>query len=145
MVQQDSQLTAQQPTENEQNQRIQSRFGVAAQDYVTSAVHAQGPDLPWLVEAAALTGNELVVDVGTGTGHTALALAPFVKRLEMQQRELELIGDKRRFEVGAKRVCLVWVVVRDADVADLALRHQLAEHFGCLAGMAQRIRPVKLI
>ena len=81
MAQQDSQLTAQQPTENEQNQRIQSRFGVAAQDYVTSAVHAQGPDLPWLVEAAALTGNELVVDVGTGTGHTALALAPYAREV----------------------------------------------------------------
>jgi SAM-dependent methyltransferase len=81
MTQHDSQTTASQPSENERNQLIQSRFGVAAQDYVTSAVHAQGPDLLWLVEAAALTGNELVVDVGTGTGHTALALAPYAREV----------------------------------------------------------------
>ncbi len=81
MAQHDSQTTAQQPSENEQNKRIQSRFGIAAQDYVTSAVHAQGPDLSWLVEAAALSGNELVVDVGTGTGHTALALAPYAREV----------------------------------------------------------------
>ena len=81
MAQYDPQTTAHQPVENEQNQLIQSRFGVAAQDYVTSAVHAQGPDLPWLVEAAALTGDELVVDVGTATGHTALALAPYAREV----------------------------------------------------------------
>ena len=57
-------------------QQIQSRFGAAAADYVTSKVHASGPDLVWLVEAAALTGTERVLDVATGGGHTAFALAP---------------------------------------------------------------------
>jgi SAM-dependent methyltransferase len=71
--------TQQQQAQNERNQLIQCRFGVAAQDYVTSAVHAQGPDLPWLIEAADLRGNELVIDVATGTGHTALALAPYAR------------------------------------------------------------------
>ena len=81
MTQHESQTTAQQLSGNEQNQLIQSRFGAAAQDYVTSSVHAQGPDLLWLVEAAALTGNELVVDVATGTGHTALVLAPHAREV----------------------------------------------------------------
>lgn len=67
--------------ENERNRLIQSNFGVAARDYVTSAVHAQGPDLAWVVEAAALHGEEVVVDVATGTGHTALALAPHAREV----------------------------------------------------------------
>ncbi|GHO66050.1 putative methyltransferase YcgJ [Ktedonobacter sp. SOSP1-52] len=66
---------------DERNERIQSRFGVAASDYVTSAVHAQGPDLQWLVETARLDGSEVVVDVATGTGHTALALAPHAREV----------------------------------------------------------------
>lgn len=56
--------------------QVQHNFGVAAADYVTSRVHASGQDLTWLVEAAALTGVERVLDVATGGGHTAFALAP---------------------------------------------------------------------
>jgi ubiquinone/menaquinone biosynthesis C-methylase UbiE len=67
---------AQDTTEHAKLQQIQSRFGVAAADYVTSKVHASGQDLVWLVEAAALTGTERVLDVATGGGHTAFALAP---------------------------------------------------------------------
>ncbi len=62
--------------ESEQILLVQRNFGATAQAYATSTVHSQGPDLDWIVEAAALTGNEQVVDVATGTGHTAFALAP---------------------------------------------------------------------
>jgi len=62
--------------EREKIQQIQHQFGAAARQYVTSQVHASGPDLDWIVEAAALTGTEYVLDVATGTGHTAFALAP---------------------------------------------------------------------
>ncbi|GCE30558.1 hypothetical protein KDA_60420 [Dictyobacter alpinus] len=61
---------------NEQNKLIQQRFGVAASDYVGSSVHSQGPDLDWLVQAAELKGSEVVVDLATGAGHAAFALAP---------------------------------------------------------------------
>ncbi len=60
---------------------VQHNFGAVAQNYVTSNVHANGLDLEWLKEAAALTGKELVVDVATGTGHTALTLAPYAAQV----------------------------------------------------------------
>jgi ubiquinone/menaquinone biosynthesis C-methylase UbiE len=60
----------------EKIQQVQSHFGAAAADYVTSKVHASGQDLAWVVEAAGLTGSERVLDVATGGGHTAFALAP---------------------------------------------------------------------
>ncbi|HEX6481432.1 MAG TPA: hypothetical protein VF043_21540, partial [Ktedonobacteraceae bacterium] len=58
--------------QNWKHRLVKDRFGAAARAYTTSKVHASGPDLAWMVEAAALTGKEQVVDVGTGTGHTVL-------------------------------------------------------------------------
>ena len=63
---------------DEVKRRISSRFGAAAGNYVSSAVHAEGDDLPRLVELARLRGDERVLDVATGGGHTALAFAPHV-------------------------------------------------------------------
>jgi ubiquinone/menaquinone biosynthesis C-methylase UbiE len=70
-----------------------------AADYVTSKVHASGQDLAWLVELAALTGTERVLDVATGGGHAAFALAPHAAQvvaldltppmLEVAQKEAE--------------------------------------------------------
>jgi Methylase involved in ubiquinone/menaquinone biosynthesis len=74
-------MAQQQSAANVQNQLIKNNFGEAAQNYVTSTVHAEGPDLRWLIEDATLTGNEIVLDVATGTGHTALALAPHVREV----------------------------------------------------------------
>jgi SAM-dependent methyltransferase len=56
----------------------QRQFGAVAASYTTSSYHATGPDLAALVEAARFRGDERVLDVGTGTGHTAFAVAPHV-------------------------------------------------------------------
>lgn len=57
---------------------VQQQFGAVAAAYVVSPVHARGPDLPKLVAAAGCSGGELVLDLGTAAGHTALAFAPHV-------------------------------------------------------------------
>src|SRR5207244_1145021 len=57
---------------------VRQQFGAVAANYVTSAVHARGRDLQALVEAAAPTGRERALDLGTAAGHAALALAPHV-------------------------------------------------------------------
>lgn len=54
---------------------VQRQFGAVATAYTTSSVHAAGADLAALLEAAAIQGGERVLDVATGGGHTALALA----------------------------------------------------------------------
>jgi SAM-dependent methyltransferase len=60
---------------------VQAQFGAAAQDYVTSVTHAKGDDLRRLVELAQLRGDEQVLDIATGGGHTALAFAPHVREV----------------------------------------------------------------
>src|ERR1044071_2143724 len=58
---------------------VQETFGAAAQGYVTSSIHAKGGDLQRLIELARPRGDERLLDVATGGGHTALAFAPHVR------------------------------------------------------------------
>ena len=57
------------------------QFNKQAALYATSAVHRYGPSLPVLVEMAGPEPADLVLDVATGTGNTALALAPHVSKV----------------------------------------------------------------
>jgi ubiquinone/menaquinone biosynthesis C-methylase UbiE len=56
----------------------QQRFGRYAEQYVTSAPHAQGEDLDRLLALAQPRAAWTVLDVATGGGHTALKFAPHV-------------------------------------------------------------------
>jgi len=53
------------------------RWEKAAEAYATGE-HKAGRELELVVEYAAPSGTERVLDIGTGAGHTALALAPRV-------------------------------------------------------------------
>jgi SAM-dependent methyltransferase len=74
---------------------IRQQFGAAAAKYASSPVHSGGPNLDAMLERAALTGGERVLDVGCGAGHTALAFAPHVAEvvaLDMTQQMLDEAG-----------------------------------------------------
>jgi len=53
----------------------QNQFDRQAAMYATSAVHRSGPSLPVLVEFAGVQSGERALDVATGTGNTAFAIA----------------------------------------------------------------------
>lgn len=55
---------------------VQRQFGPVAAAYATSTVHKEGPELAAMLAAAELRGDERVLDVACGAGHTALAFAP---------------------------------------------------------------------
>lgn len=61
--------------------RSRERFGRFAEGYVESAAHASGDDLARLVELAEPAASDVALDIATGGGHTALALAPHVARV----------------------------------------------------------------
>ena len=54
-------------------------FGPRAELYRDSATHGNPEVLERIVEMVAPQGDELLLDVGTGPGHTAIAFAPHVK------------------------------------------------------------------
>lgn len=57
---------------------VRRQFGPVAAAYATSSVHVGGADLDAMLAAASLRGDEAVLDVAAGAGHTALAFAPRV-------------------------------------------------------------------
>jgi ubiquinone/menaquinone biosynthesis C-methylase UbiE len=56
------------------------QFNANADKYAVSNVHRAGPSLPVLLALAEPVQGDLSLDVATGTGHTALAIARFVAK-----------------------------------------------------------------
>lgn len=73
------------------HQRIQDQFGPNALHYAASPVHARGASLQRLVEATSPQPSWMVLDVATGTGHTAFAFAPHVARVVALDLTLPMI------------------------------------------------------
>lgn len=59
----------------EHKERVRAQFGGSAEEYVKSAGHAAGDDLDQLVAWAEGGPDKVALDVATGGGHTALAMA----------------------------------------------------------------------
>lgn len=75
----------------------QARFGRFAQTYVQSAGHATGAELNRLLELAAPEPDWLALDIATGGGHTALKLAPCVRRVIASDLTLLMLEAARSF------------------------------------------------
>ncbi|PDW02636.1 class I SAM-dependent methyltransferase [Candidatus Viridilinea mediisalina] len=75
--------------------RAQAQFGPVAQAYVTSSMHASGADLARVVALADAQGHELALDVATGGGHMALALAPVVRHVVASDLTLTMLHAAR--------------------------------------------------
>jgi len=71
------------------------RWEKAAEAYATGE-HKSGRELQLVVEYAAPTGKERVLDIGTGAGHTALALAPRVSEVVLTDPVDAMLAQARR-------------------------------------------------
>jgi ubiquinone/menaquinone biosynthesis C-methylase UbiE len=56
------------------------QFDRNAEKYATSHVHRSGPSLPVLLELARPEETDQALDIATGTGHTAIAVAQHVRK-----------------------------------------------------------------
>lgn len=90
---------------------VEQFFGKHARDYSKSQSHAHGSDLAALLKALKPKKAEVALDVATGTGFTAVALAKFVGHVtgidvtdEMLEQARKLMQDEGavnvRFELG---------------------------------------------
>ncbi|MEN9938430.1 MAG: hypothetical protein RLZZ387_5009 [Chloroflexota bacterium] len=99
---------------------VRRQFSPAAAAYASSAVHAAGPDLAALVAAAGAQGHERVLDMGSGAGHTALALAPHVASVtavDLADAMLEQ-GQRLAAERGIANITFVRGDVEQLDFPD---------------------------
>ena len=94
--------------------RVRDQFGRTAQSYVSSQTHAHGSDLDRLLELAAPQPTDLALDVSTGGGHTALALAPHVGRVVASDLTPAMLAAARRF-LTEQGITNVDYVIADAE------------------------------
>jgi len=135
----------------DREQAIQRQFGAAAERYRVSCYHADAPDLDTMLGAVELRGDEALLDLGTGTGHTALAFAPHVATVVGLDLTPAMLDEARslaregrfenvRFEVG-RAEALPYADQR----FDLVTCRVCAHHFGdvraALGEAARVLRP----
>jgi ubiquinone/menaquinone biosynthesis C-methylase UbiE len=72
---------------------VQEKFGAAAADYAASTVHAKGESLARLVERVGPQRHWRVLDMATGAGHMALALAPHVALVVASDITSEMLAE----------------------------------------------------
>lgn len=85
---------------SELKEAVQAQFAGSAEAYVTSAVHANPVDLQRMIALAGLRGDEIVLDVATGGGHTALAFAPHVREVVATDLTPAMLDAAQRFITG---------------------------------------------
>ena len=101
----------------EDNRDIARRqFGAHAEQYVKSVHHAKGESLDRLIALTAPRPEWRVLDVATGGGHTALALAPYVREVVATDLTPQMLEAAREFlrSKGIKNV-----EFREADATAL--------------------------
>ena len=96
--------------------KVREQFGANAEAYVTSEVHAKGASLQRILELMNPDKSWQVLDVATGTGHTAFALAPFVASVLATDITPEML--EKAGQLATERE-LSNVMLEIADAADL--------------------------
>jgi ubiquinone/menaquinone biosynthesis C-methylase UbiE len=79
---------------------VKQRFGTYAENYVNSTDHAKGDSLDRLIEVAQPQAGWRALDVATGGGHTALAVARHVREVVATDLTREMLAAAERFIRG---------------------------------------------
>lgn len=102
------------PAQNHKD-RVRAQFGRTAQDYVTSVRHRTGSDLERLVELAEPKPTDDALDVATGGGHTALAIAPHVRSMVSSDLTPEMLAAAEAFITGENGLTNVTFKIAEAE------------------------------
>jgi ubiquinone/menaquinone biosynthesis C-methylase UbiE len=89
---------------------VRASFAPVAANYARAAFHTSSERLREVVELASPQAGDLVLDVATGTGNTALALAPFVRRVVGLDLTREMLDQARRVTAERGVVNADWVL-----------------------------------
>jgi ubiquinone/menaquinone biosynthesis C-methylase UbiE len=75
---------------------VQQQFGPVADQYASFNYHAAGPDLEPMLEAGQMSGQERVLDIGSGPGHTALLYATKAREVVASDPTEAMLDQGRR-------------------------------------------------
>ena len=123
-------------------------FSKHAEDYANSESHAHGSDLSRLVELLDPKPNEIALDVGTGTGFTAMEIAHRVSRVvaiditeEMLQQARKLAAERGILNIQFEKGDALEVPYNESSF-DVVTTRRAAHHFvdvGKFLGEAARV------
>ncbi len=115
-----------------------TRWEKAAEAYATGE-HKSGRELQLVIDFAAPAGTERALDIGTGAGHTALALAPRVSTVVLTDPVPTMLATARRLftEAGVRNAEFIEAVAErlpfpDASF-DIVTTRLAAHHFDDVA------------
>ena len=89
---------------------MRARFAPVAANYAKATFHTSTERLREVLELAQPQATDLALDVATGTGNTALALAPFVRRVVGLDLTREMLAHARRLTAERRVANAEWVL-----------------------------------
>src|SRR6266568_7889142 len=103
-----------QPGNNDKKAQVQDYFSRTAESYVGSFSHRAGDDLQRLIELGEWNPQLQALDIATGGGHTALAVAPYVEQVTVTDLTPRMLEKARDF-ILAQGVTNARFQVADAE------------------------------
>ena len=128
--------------------QAQEQFGRQAEFYARSCAHRAGEGLDALVEYAALGRYGTVVDIGTGAGFTAVAVAPYAGRVVATDIAPGMLAHTNKLaeERGVGDIALALAEAESlpfaSDSLDAITCRQAAHHFYDLPRAVREVRRV---
>lgn len=112
---------------------VQEQFGTHADKYVSSSTHSKGADLTLLPQWLQLPADATVLDIATGGGHAAKALAPYAAYVFATDLTRDMLQNTRSFLASEPNI---FFVTADAEALpfldntfDAAVCRIAAHHF----------------
>lgn len=100
-------------------ERVKAQFAATAAGYVVSKGHASGDDLERLAELADPSADDVALDIATGGGHTALAIARGAGRVVASDFTQKMLLTAREF-ITSKGMPNVLYALADAETLPFA-------------------------
>ncbi|MBV8695158.1 MAG: class I SAM-dependent methyltransferase, partial [Ktedonobacteraceae bacterium] len=82
---------------DEKKAQVQDYFSRTAESYVASFPHRTGSDLERLIELGEWHSHQQALDIATGGGHTALAVAPHIAQVTVTDLTPIMLEKARAF------------------------------------------------
>lgn len=103
----------------EQKAQVQAYFSRTAASYITSTSHRTGTDLQRLIELGEFSPQHYAIDIATGGGHTALAVAPHVGQIMVTDLTPAMLEQARAY-ILAQGITNAQFQVADAEALPFA-------------------------
>ncbi|MDG6938159.1 MAG: methyltransferase domain-containing protein [Nitrososphaerota archaeon] len=127
---------------------VEGFFGSHAQGYSKSQSHAHGTDLATLVGALGPKPTDVALDVATGTGFTAVALAPLVRQVTGIDVTREMLEEAKRLAASEGLTNVTFEVgdaldIKAADGSfDITTTRRATHHFADVPRFIQEAKRV---